>query len=264
MKLLSAFSFLDFALHFLFTRAFPVGGNGNKKIRCIQILLVVESSTRAFPVGGNGNFLRRILETYWITVSTRAFPVGGNGNETFAPCNKCCQCGLHVLSRSEGMETWIVVFAHNRSGTVVYTCFPGRREWKPLTSASTKLSLLCLHVPSRSEGMETYRTKVNLVIPLNGSTRAFPVGGNGNMCTHVCTHRYWKVYTCLPVRREWKLFPRSLTTAHRDAPTPCKRKAPHTHFGRRFPLCCFGNHFLIFAFYKWAHLYIRKCDTVQM
>ena len=89
-------------------------------------------------------------------MSTRAFPVGGNGNHkgrTGLPAG--IPLSLHVLSRSEGMETLLRTVARCFSLSV-YTCFPGRREWKLFFTRLKYTFKVSLHVLSRSEEIETY------------------------------------------------------------------------------------------------------------
>ena len=143
-----------------FTRAFPFGGNRND----LQTgaILDSQSSTRAFPFGGNRNIMSQSRGLRESALFTRAFPFGGNRNFTvmavtvvFTPV----LTGLHVPSRSEGIETQVSNF--RSCSTPSFTrAFPfgGNRN-------------SCRHTVLYSSTCSF--------------TRAFPFGGNRNSVTRI-------------------------------------------------------------------------------
>ena len=139
------------------TCAFPFGGNGNPLP--LPLLFTTSSgSTCAFPFGGNGNRVASSGTSVrsWVGLHV---PSRSEGMETQChtiPCRLSFLYSLHVPSRSEGMETLGCQMCQVAVVSCVYMCLPVRREWKlggdEVCAVDFKFSL---HVPSRSEGMET-------------------------------------------------------------------------------------------------------------
>ena len=118
-----------------------------------------------------------------------------------------------------------------KNPAIVYTCLPVRREWKQLLGPLT-YSYCCFGFtrafPFGGNGNKS--RSVGTSQDCRRFTRAFPFGGNGNTFLWEESHQFqvrlhvpsrsegmetnsclrfigWRmVYTCLPVRREWKLF----------------------------------------------------------
>ena len=111
---------------------------------------------------------------------------------------------LHVLSRSEGIENYSVTSRPFDCASLVYTCFPVRRELKLAISIIALGDILSLHVLSRSEGIETqiapFKVKPQSV-RLHVLSRS---EGIETWSRSFLTIGLTKVYTCFPVRRELK------------------------------------------------------------